>query len=177
MRPVSLKLKIGVFLAITLTVAMLLFTVLVVRHSRQELLQEATGHVNQLSEVITRSTRFAMLQNQPAYVGQIVQDVGNQKNIEKVRILGKDGTIIHSTYIPEIGTTVGEEAEDCVRCHRTQPSAEKVPACRQQYSLRCWLFPQTRYSGLASRQISHRKSIDLGLREIGLETRLVRGRP
>ena len=61
MRPVSLKLKIGIFLGITLTVAMLLFTVLVVRHNRQELLQEATGHVNQLSEVITRSTRFALI--------------------------------------------------------------------------------------------------------------------
>jgi two-component system NtrC family sensor kinase len=131
MRPVSLKLKIGVFLAITLTVAMLLFTFFVVRHSRQELLQEATAHVNQLSEVITRSTRFAMLQNQPAYVGQIVQDVGNQKNIEKVRVLGKDGKIVHSTYLPEIGTTVNEAAEDCVGCHEPRPSEEKVPACRR----------------------------------------------
>ena len=131
MRPVSLKFKIGFFLAITLTVAMILFTVLVVRHNRQELLQEATGHVNQLSEVITRSTRFAMLQNQPAYVGQIVQDVGNQKNIEKVRVLGKDGRIVHSTYLPEIGTTVDEAAEDCVGCHEPRPSEGKVPACRR----------------------------------------------
>lgn len=129
MRPVSLKLKIGVFLATTLTVAMLLFTVLVVRHSRQELLQEAAGHVNQLSEVITRSTRFAMLQNQPAYVGQIIQDVGNQENIEKVRIMNKDGTIIHSTYPPEIGMTVNQSAEDCVQCHEARGSPGKVPAC------------------------------------------------
>jgi two-component system NtrC family sensor kinase len=105
--------------------------VLVVRHSRQELLQEATGHVNQLSEVITRSTRFAMLQNQPAYVGQIIQDVGNQENIEKVRILSKDGTIIHSTYQPEIGTTVHEKAEECAQCHRTRQPLEQVPACKR----------------------------------------------
>lgn len=131
MRPVSLKLKFGFFLAITLTVAMLLFTVLVVRHSRQELLQEATGHVNQLSEVIMRSTRFAMLQNQPAYVGQIIQDVGNQKNIEKVRILSKDGTIIHSTYPPEIGAKVHEKAEECGQCHRPPQPLEKVPACKR----------------------------------------------
>lgn len=131
MRPVSLKLKIGVFLAITLTVAMLLFTVLVVRHSRQELLQEATGHVSQLSEVIMRSTRFAMLQNQPAYVGQIIQDVGNQKNIEKVRILNKDGTIIHSTYRPEIGATVYETVEECTLCHQTRPPLEQVPTCKR----------------------------------------------
>lgn len=131
MRPVSLKLKIGFFLAITLTVAMILFTVLVVRHSRQELLQEATGHVNQLSEVIMRSTRFAMLQNQPAYVGQIIQDVGDQENIEKVRILSKDGTIIHSTYQPEIGTRVHEKAEECGQCHRTRKPLEQVPSCKR----------------------------------------------
>ncbi|MDH3230052.1 MAG: ATP-binding protein [Alphaproteobacteria bacterium] len=131
MRPVSLKLKIGFFLAITLTVAMLLFTVLVVRHNRQELLQEATGHVHQLSEVITRSTRFAMLQNQPAYVGQIIQDVGNQKNIEKVRILSNDGTIIHSTYQAEIGTAIQEKPEECGQCHEARQSLEQMPACRR----------------------------------------------
>ncbi|MBE9472122.1 MAG: HAMP domain-containing protein, partial [Chloroflexi bacterium] len=95
------------------------------------LLQEATGHVNQLSEVIMRSTRFAMLQNQPAYVGQIIQDVGNQENIEKVRILSKDGTIIHSTYPPEIGTKVHEKAEECGQCHRPPQPLEKVPACKR----------------------------------------------
>jgi two-component system NtrC family sensor kinase len=131
MRPVSLKLKIGIFLGITLTVAMLLFTVLVVRHNRQELLQEATGHVNQLSEVITRSTRFAMLQNQPAYVGQIIQDVGNQENIEKVRILSKDGTIIHSTYLPEIGSAIHEKTEECGQCHKTRKPLADIPSCRR----------------------------------------------
>ncbi len=131
MRKVSLKLKMGVFLAVTLAVAMLLFTFLVVRHNRQELLQEATGHVNQLSEVITRSTRFAMLQNQPAYVGQIIQDVGNQQNIEKVRILSKDGTIIHSTFPEEIGTTVQEKAEECGQCHLTRQTLEQIPACKR----------------------------------------------
>ena len=131
MRPVSLKLKIGLFLAIALTAAMLLFTLLVVRHNRQELLQEATGHVNQLSEVIVRSTRFAMLQNQPAYVGQIIRDVGNQENIEKVRILSKDGTIIHSTYQPEIGTAILEKAEECGQCHRTRQALEQIPACKR----------------------------------------------
>ena len=131
MRTVSLKLKIGVFMAITLAVAMLLFTLLVVRHNRQELLQEATGHVHQLSEVITRSTRFAMLQNQPAYVGQIIQDVGNQRNIEKVRILSKDGTIVHSTHQAEIGATVQDEAEECAQCHQTQRSLEQFPGCKR----------------------------------------------
>ena len=80
--PKTLKFKVGLYLAIALTVAMLLFTLLVIRHQRDQLLQEAASHVTQLSEVITRSTRFAMLQNQPYYVHRIIQDVGSQKGIE-----------------------------------------------------------------------------------------------
>ena len=65
MGPKTLTLKVGLYLAFALTLALLLFTLLVVRHQRDQLLQEATSRVTQLSEMITRSTRFAMLQNQP----------------------------------------------------------------------------------------------------------------
>ena len=123
----SLKLKIGLSLAFALTAAMLVFTVLVVRHSREELLQAAASRVTQLSEVIIKSTRFAMLQNRPDYVDKIIQDVGNQENIEKVRILSKDGTIIHSTYQPEIGVKVDQEAEACILCHQSEKPLAQVP--------------------------------------------------
>jgi len=127
MRPMPLKLKIGVSLALALTAAMLVFAVLVVGHSREQLLEGAASRVTQLSEVITKSTRFAMLQNQPDYVDKIIQDVGNQENIEKVRILSKDGTIIHSTYRPEIGVKVDQEAEACILCHQGEKPLEQVP--------------------------------------------------
>jgi two-component system NtrC family sensor kinase len=123
----SLKLKIGLSLGIALTAAMLVFTVLVVRHNREGLLQGAAGRVTQLSEVITKSTRFAMLQDQPDYVDKIIQDVGNQENIEKVRILSKDGTIIHSSHRPEIGVKVDQEAEACILCHQSEKPLEQVP--------------------------------------------------
>jgi two-component system NtrC family sensor kinase len=127
MRPISLKLKIGISLAIALTVAMLIFTLLVVRNNREELLYQAASRVTQLSEVITRSTRFAMLQNQPAYVDKIIQDVGNQESIEKVRILSKDGRIIHSTYGPEIGMQVDQKAEACILCHQSEEPLQQIP--------------------------------------------------
>src|SRR3972149_1910704 len=107
----SLRFKVGSYLAVALTLAMLVFTLLVVRHQRNELLDQAAGHVTQLSEVIAKSTRFAMLQNQPAYIDNIIQDVGNQENIAKVRIFSKDGRIIHSTFPPEIGQQVDRKAE------------------------------------------------------------------
>ena len=126
MGPKTLKFKVGLYLAVALTVTLSLFTVLVVRHQRDELLQEAAGRVTQLSEVITRSTRFAMLQNQPYYVHRIIQDVGSHKSIDRIRIFSKEGLIIDSTYAPEIGQKVDQKAEGCIRCHQTTKPLEQI---------------------------------------------------
>ncbi|MFA5912573.1 MAG: ATP-binding protein [Burkholderiales bacterium] len=127
MHSTTLKFKVVFYLALALTLAMLVFTVLVVRHQRDELMREAVSHVAQISDVIKKSTRFAMLTNQPAYVDNIIRDVGNQGSIAKVRILSKDGTIIHSTYLPEIGLKVDRKAEACIICHRSDAPLEPPP--------------------------------------------------
>jgi two-component system NtrC family sensor kinase len=123
----SLKFKVGFYLVIALTVAVFLFTYMVVRNNREELLQQAVSHNAQLSEVVIKSTRFAMLQNQASYVDRIIQDVAAQHDIEKVRILSKDGTIIHSSMAEEIGSKVDEEAESCVTCHLDEESLAASP--------------------------------------------------
>ncbi len=123
----SLKFKVGFYLVIALTVAVFLFTFMVVRHNREVLLQQAVSHTAQLSEVVIKSTRFAMLQNQASYVGKIIQDVGAQSDIEKVRILSKNGTIIHSSQTTEIGSQVDQEAESCLACHLDEKSLQESP--------------------------------------------------
>ena len=123
----TLKVKVGFFLSIALMVAVFLFTSLVVRNNREELLQQAISHAAQLSEVIIKSTRFAMLQNQASYVDKILQDVGAQNDIDRVRILSKNGTIIHSSHMSEIGRQVDQEAESCVACHLDEKSLKQSP--------------------------------------------------
>ncbi len=123
----SLRVKVGIYLVVALTIAAFLFTFLVVRNSREELLREAISHAAQLSEVVIKSTRFAMLQNQPEHVNQIIQDVGNQKDIDRVRILSKNGKVIHSTVTAEIGEMVDQEAEACLACHQDEKSKLASP--------------------------------------------------
>jgi two-component system NtrC family sensor kinase len=120
MKPGSLKFKLGVYLLIALALAVFLFTWLVVRNSREQLLQQTVGHAGQLSEAIINSTRFAMLENRPSYIDQIVTDVGMQEDISKVRILSKSGKVIHSSQAAEIGSTIDQEAESCVTCHQAE---------------------------------------------------------
>lgn len=123
----SLRFRVGLYLVLALSVAALLFTLLILRNSREELLQQAISHAAQLSEVVIKSTRFAMLQNQPSHVDQIIRDVAAQKDIDRVRILAKDGTVIHSSRPGEIGQLVDQEAESCLACHLDKRSRESSP--------------------------------------------------
>lgn len=135
MLPRTLKFKVAFYLALSVTAAMLLFTLLVVWHQRNELFEAAADRVTQLSEVITKSTRYAMLQNQSAWVNRIIHDVAGQDGIERVRILSKDGRVIHSTYAPEIGQTLDRNAEACSRCHQSEKPLVQIPKGK-----RTWTF-------------------------------------
>ncbi len=123
----SLKFKVGFYLMIALMIAVSIFAMMMVRNNREELLQQVQNNSSQLSRVVISSTRFAMLQNQPSHVEQIIQDVGDQEDIEKVRILSKDGIIIHSSDKQEIGNQVDQEAEACLGCHLDEQSRLKSP--------------------------------------------------
>jgi two-component system NtrC family sensor kinase len=127
MVPKTLKFRVGLYVSLALAAVLGLFMFLVVKHERDQLLDEAIGRVAQLSEVITRSTRFAMLQNQPYYVHRIIEDVGNHRSIDKVRIFSKEGVIIDSTYPHEVGQKVDRNAEGCVRCHLGEQPLEQLP--------------------------------------------------
>ncbi len=135
MQPRTLKFKVVLYLSIALSVAMLLFTGLVAWLLYTEILGNVSDHVIQLSEVISKSTRFAMLQNQPTYVDRIIHDVANQEKIDRIRILSKEGKITHSTFAYEIGQTVDRNAEACSHCHQSERPLEQVPQ-----NERTWTF-------------------------------------
>ena len=123
----SLKFKVGSYMVVALTIAVFIFAMILVSNNREELMQQVTTNSGQLSRVVISSTRFAMLQNQPSHVGRIIQDVGDQQDIEKVRILSKEGVIIHSSDRNEIGNRIDQEAEACLACHLDEESRLKSP--------------------------------------------------
>jgi hypothetical protein len=131
----TLTVKVGLYLTVALSIAVVLFIAMVASQQRNALFDTVASHVTQLSGVITRSVRFAMLQNQPADVDAILQDVAQQEGIDRIRIFSKEGRITHSTYGPEIGQIVDRKAEGCSLCHSTEKPLEEVPQ-----SKRTWTF-------------------------------------
>jgi two-component system, NtrC family, sensor kinase len=124
MLPSTLKSKVVVYLAVGMTAVVTVFTLLAVHHQREQLLASAVSHLTQLSEMIVRSTRFAMLQDQRYHVHRIIQDIANDGRIDRIRIFSKEGVIIDSTHSAEIGTMIDRKAEACFSCHGEKPSEQ-----------------------------------------------------
>jgi len=123
LRRQSLKFKITVYMALALTLAVFLFSLFLIRNQREEMQRQVVDHAYQLSEVIIKSTRFAMLQNQPSHIDMIIRDVGAQEDIDRIRIISKEGRVIHSSVEAEIGRMVDQEAEACLKCHLSEAAS------------------------------------------------------
>lgn len=123
----SLKIKVGVYLVIALTVAVLLFTFLVIRNNRTALMGQAISHAAQLSGVIMKTTRFAMQHDAPGDIDRILSDLGEHEDIDRVRIFSKEGEITYSTLDWEVGNTIDQEAESCLGCHLDEQSMKAAP--------------------------------------------------
>lgn len=127
MSPRSLQFKVSLYLVLVLAGVMGLFVVLLVKQEREEQLRTLVTHMAQLSQVIERSTRHAMLLDQPDIVDKIIEDVGKQEGIRRVRVLQKNGVIAHSNFPGEIGQRVDKDAEHCSACHQGDKVLTDIP--------------------------------------------------
>lgn len=127
MLPNNVTLKVGLYLAIVLSAAMVAFTIGIARYHEEDLQREVSRHALQISEIIVESTRHAMLLNERDLAATIIQDIGSERRIEQVRVINKDGMVIHSNHVAEIGHTMNQQAEPCVLCHLTSKPLAQVP--------------------------------------------------
>ncbi|MBL7996757.1 HAMP domain-containing protein [bacterium] len=86
-------------------------------HLKSDLLQAYSQHAYNLSDVIKKSTRYAMLLNRSEDVNQIINTIGQEKNVVHIRIYNSTGTIMFSTASTETKHAVDVNAEACVICH------------------------------------------------------------
>ena len=82
-------------------------------YSRRMVEQSAS----RIADVILRSTRYEMLRNDRDALLNIVQELGSQSGIGRVRLFNKDGRITVSSDAREAGRVVDKRAEGCVQCH------------------------------------------------------------
>jgi two-component system NtrC family sensor kinase len=95
-----------------------------VRSSRQAERELIFQAADRISETIGRSIRYSMLRNQREEVFHIINTIGQQAGISRIRIFNKEGQITFSTDSREVGQFVDKKAEACYACHaQAQPLA------------------------------------------------------
>jgi two-component system NtrC family sensor kinase len=119
--------KLILLVGVTAVTILALFAYFSLRAMNSGMLGEVERHANQLSETVRASTRYAMLLNERDHIRQIVQSIGQQQGIGKVRILNKLGEIIYSSVESDIGTMVDKRAESCYSCHSADRPLERLP--------------------------------------------------
>jgi two-component system, NtrC family, sensor kinase len=95
------------------------FVVIAVHLQRSHLTTEVVRSAGLFSDTIKSSTYHFMLEDRRDDVYRIMETIGRQGGVEKVRIFNKEGLITFSTDRAEIGRLVDKQAESCYACHAT----------------------------------------------------------
>lgn len=104
-----------------------IFAYLILNAHQRQLIAELERNAHQLSETVKSSTKYDMLLNQRESVHRIINTIGRQEGIEKVRIFNKEGVIIFSTDSLDAGKMLDKKAEACYACHAADQPLERVP--------------------------------------------------
>jgi hypothetical protein len=79
-----------------------------------------------ITDVILRSTHYEMLHNDRDALYNIIQELGSEPGIERIRLFNKEGRITLSTDTGEIGAVVDTKAEACYACHAQSAPLTKL---------------------------------------------------
>lgn len=120
----SVKLMTAVGAASLLTIGA--FTWISITTQRRQLINGVIRSASQFSDTVKRSTHYAMLQNRWEDANHIMETIGKQEGVSRVRIFNKEGLILFSTDRPEVGRIVDKRAESCYACHAAERPLERL---------------------------------------------------
>ncbi len=112
-----LSVKLIILISGTLVVHLTAYTIYTVANLRSELREANTRNAYNISDVIKKSTRYSMLLNRNEDVYQIINTIGTEEGVVKIRIYNKQGEISYSTDSTEINSFVNLDDEACYVCH------------------------------------------------------------
>jgi signal transduction histidine kinase len=93
------------------------------------LMEEQIGAgVEELGQVTLGSLRHAMVRNEPARLLEILADVRQSQNVQRVEIIGLDGEVAASSDPKMVGMVLPQTDAGCIDCHRIAPDQRPLTA-------------------------------------------------
>ncbi len=118
----SISAKLIVMLLGAMLITFGLLGYLNIRLHRKHLEAATLGAAERVSDTIKRSTNYHMMRNDRDAIYNIINTMGGEPGIVRVRILDKEGRINYSSDPAEMNRLVDKSAEACYGCHaQAQP--------------------------------------------------------
>jgi two-component system NtrC family sensor kinase len=92
----------------------------------QHLIAEVVRGAELFSETIKSSTYHDMLADRRENAYLVMDTIGHQSGIDRVRFFNKEGRVTFSTERTEVGAMVDTKAEACYRCHEAGRPLERL---------------------------------------------------
>ncbi len=84
----------------------------------QKIFAETSMHdADALADLILRNSYHLMMEDDRRHLQLMMEELGESKRVDRVRILGREGVISFSTDIAEVGTTLNQQDKSCSFCH------------------------------------------------------------
>ncbi|WP_305043090.1 hypothetical protein [Geoalkalibacter sp.] len=113
----NLAAKAIVPVGLTVTGFVIVCSILLYSYVKQDLVADSIQREVLLGDIIVKATRFSMLTDQRESLRQTINDIGEQKGVEHVRIFNKKGVIMFSSNDEEVNQLVDMSAPGCIECH------------------------------------------------------------
>ncbi len=136
---VRLAVKLGVALVLSTAALFSLFGYLNLRLQRSHAEEIVLQSADRISDLILRSTRYQMLRNDREALYQVIDTIGSEPGIRRIRIFSEEGRISFSTELSELNTLVDKRAEACFACH-----AQAAPLTKLDRPDRARIFTDAR---------------------------------
>jgi|WetSurMetagenome_2_1015567.scaffolds.fasta_scaffold07504_4 two-component system, NtrC family, sensor kinase len=118
--------KVSVLTSLLVIVLITGYTYFAIQNQRKQLIEEVVRSANLLSDTVKLSTRKDMLLYAPDRLHQLVDTLGTQPSLDKMRIFNSLGEIIYSSDKAEMNMLVDKRAEQCYACHAAEKPLERL---------------------------------------------------
>lgn len=117
--------------AVAVTGFVIICCILLYSVMKTDMINDAVRHETNLAGTIVQSTRYAMLKYDRDTLSNIINNIGQQKGVEHVRIFNKKGLIMFSADPTEHKRFVDKKTAGCIGCHAGAIPASALGAMEQ----------------------------------------------
>jgi two-component system, NtrC family, sensor kinase len=113
-----------------LTIMVMIFALLgyaSLRLHRLHLENNTLAAAERLSDTLKRSAQYSMLHNDREGLHQLINTVGREPGIIRIRIINKEGIVNYSTDAHEIQRQLDPSTETCTGCHSDAQTRTELP--------------------------------------------------